>query len=137
MLPLGYRRSRGPRPLHGSGRLHAALFAIRGPVSGWSSRKQRTGVDGKREETRIIPAVRRVRVYGEEHEGLIDVERIDLDPVYDGFSGVVVELLREGDSYVVLQSAEVTGNRLLRFVTASEERALEVFEGEKGARDGG
>ncbi len=76
-------------------------------------------------------------MYGEEHEGLIDVERIDLDPVYDGFSGVVVELLREGDSYVVLQSAEVTGNRLLRFVTASEERALEVFEGEKGARDGG
>lgn len=72
---------------------------------------------------------------GEEHEGLIDVERIDLDPVYDGFSGVVVELLGEGGSYVVLQSAEVTGNRLLRFVTASEERALEVFE--KGAPDGG
>ncbi len=64
---------------------------------------------------------------------LIDIERIDLDSVYDGFSGVVVELLREGDSYVVLQSAEVAGNRLLRFVTASEERALAVFEREKGA----
>lgn len=73
---------------------------------------------------------------GDPQERLIDVERVDLDPVSGGFSGVVVELLREGDSYVVLQSAEVTGNRLLRFVTASEHRALQVFEGEKGAPDG-
>ncbi len=72
-------------------------------------------------------------MHGEPRERLIDVERIDLDPVYDGFSGVVMELLREGDSYIVLQSAEVTGNRLLRFVTASEERALAVFERERGA----
>lgn len=76
-------------------------------------------------------------MYGDPHERLIDVERIDLDPVYDGFSGIVVELLREGDYYVVQGSAEVTGNRLLRFVTASEERALEVFEVEKGVPDGG
>jgi len=76
-------------------------------------------------------------VYGDPHERLVDVERIDLDPVYDGFSGVVVELLREGDSYVVQGSAELTGNRLLRFVTVSEKRALEVFEGEKAAPDGG
>ncbi len=62
-------------------------------------------------------------MHGDPRERLIDVERMDLDPVHDGFSGVVVELLREGDSYVVLQSAEITGNRLLRFVTASEERA--------------
>ncbi len=83
------------------------------------------------------PQVRKFRVYGDPHERLIDVERIDLDPVYDGFSGVVVEILREGDSYVVLQSAETTGNRLLRFVTASEERALAVFEGEMDAPDCG
>ena len=76
-------------------------------------------------------------MYGDPHERLIDVERVDLDPVYDGFSGIVVELLREGDSYVVQGSAEVTGNRLLRFVTASEELALRVFEGEKGVPDGG
>lgn len=78
---------------------------------------------------------------GDPHERLIDVERVDLDPVSGGFSGVIVELLREGDSYVVLHSAEVTGNRLLRFVTASERRALEISEGEKrspeGAPDGG
>ncbi len=74
---------------------------------------------------------------GDPHERLIDVERVDLDPVCDGFSGVIVELLREGDSYVVLHSAEVTGNRLLRFVTASERSALEIFEGKKGAPDGG
>lgn len=76
-------------------------------------------------------------MYGDPYQVLIDVERVDLDPVCDGFSGIVVELLREGDSYVVLQSAEVTGNRLLRFVTASRERALEVFQGEKGAPNRG
>ncbi len=76
-------------------------------------------------------------MHGDPHEWLIDVERMDLDPLYDGFSAVILELLREGDSYVVLQSAEVTGNRLLRFVTASEERALAVFEREKGVPDGG
>ncbi len=76
-------------------------------------------------------------MHGDPHEWLIDVERMDLDPLYDGFSAVILELLREGDSYVVLQSAEVTGNRLLRFVTASEERALAVFEREKGAPEVG
>ncbi len=76
-------------------------------------------------------------MHGDPRQRLIDVERIDLDPVYDGFSGVVVELLREGDYFVVLQSAEVTGNRLLRIEAASEERALAVFEREKDAPDGG
>jgi hypothetical protein len=76
-------------------------------------------------------------MHGDPRQRLIDVERMELDPVYDGFSGVVVELLREGDYFVVLQSAEVTGNRLLRFVTASEERALAVFEREKGAPEVG
>ena len=76
-------------------------------------------------------------MHGDPHEWLIDVERMDLDPLYDGFSAVILELLREGDSYVVLQSAEITGNRLLRFVTASEERALAVFERETGAPEVG
>ncbi|QIN83298.1 hypothetical protein GBA63_12115 [Rubrobacter tropicus] len=35
-------------------------------------------------------------MYGDPHESLIDVERVELDPLYGGFSGVVVELLREG-----------------------------------------
>ncbi|MBA3703331.1 MAG: hypothetical protein H0W79_11020 [Rubrobacteraceae bacterium] len=74
---------------------------------------------------------------GDPRQRLIDIQRISLDPVYQGFSGIVVELLREGDSYVVLQSAEVTGNRLLRFVTASKERAIEVFEREKGVSEVG
>lgn len=67
----------------------------------------------------------------EPHQELIDIERIDLDPITYGFSGVIVELLREGDSYVVLQSAEASGNLLLRFVTHSGQRALEVFESGK------
>ncbi len=68
------------------------------------------------------------------NQELIDIERIDLDPVMYGFSGVILELLREGDSYVVLQSVEATGNRLFQFVTESEERALEVFERGKGTQ---
>jgi hypothetical protein len=67
----------------------------------------------------------------EPHQELIDIERIDLDPITYGFSGVIVELLREGDSYVVLQSVDATGNLLLRFVTNSGQRALEVFENGK------
>jgi hypothetical protein len=65
------------------------------------------------------------------HE-LIDIDRIDLDPVTDGFSSVVLELLREGDFYVVQETAQTTGNRILRFCTHSEERALHLFESEKG-----
>ncbi len=76
-------------------------------------------------------------MHPEPRQRLIDVERMDLDPVHDGFSGVVVGLLREGDYFVVLQSAEITGNRLLRFVTTSEERAIAVFEREKGAPEVG
>lgn len=59
---------------------------------------------------------------------LIDIERVALDPLLGGFSGVIVELLWSGDSFVVQQSAEVTGNRLLRFTTRSEELARTIFE---------
>jgi hypothetical protein len=59
---------------------------------------------------------------------LLDVERIDLDPLVDGFSGVVVELLVEGDHYVVRQTAELTGNPLLCFRTRSEALARALFE---------
>lgn len=59
---------------------------------------------------------------------LLDIQRIELDPLIDGFSGVVVELLMEGDRYVVRQTAELTGNRLLCFRTRSEALARALFE---------
>jgi hypothetical protein len=40
---------------------------------------------------------------------------VELDPLEDGFSGVLLEVHRRGDRYVLLEVAPATGNRLLRF----------------------
>jgi hypothetical protein len=50
-----------------------------------------------------------------------------MDPLLDGFSGVLVEVYRErepsgGFRYVLLETACVSGNRLLRF--SSNDRGL-------------
>lgn len=64
---------------------------------------------------------------------LLDAYFLALDPAYDGFSGVFVELYRltgHGCThYEVRQSAAATANRLLVFSTYSEELARAVFEG--------
>ncbi len=46
---------------------------------------------------------------------------VELEPLTDGFVGVLVEAHRQGDRYVLLETAPTTGNRLLRF--SSKERA--------------
>ena len=51
------------------------------------------------------------------------VSSVGMDPALDGFSGVLVEIYRERDPsggfrYVLLETACVTGNRLLRFTSA-------------------
>jgi len=53
-----------------------------------------------------------------------------MDPVLDGFCGVLVELLGVGESYVLLETAAGTGNRLLRFSSGSPELAYAFFEAE-------
>lgn len=77
-------------------------------------------------------------MYSDDHSGhpgteLIDAYFLALDPAYDGFSGVFVELYRftgHGSTrYEVRQSAAATANRLLVFQTCSEELARAVFEG--------
>ncbi len=50
-----------------------------------------------------------------------------MDPLLDGFSGVLVEIYRERESsggfrYVLLETASATGNQLLRF--SSKDREL-------------
>jgi len=52
---------------------------------------------------------------------------VDMDPLLDGFSGVLVEIYRErecsgGFRYVLLATASATGNRLFRF--SSKDREL-------------
>ena len=40
---------------------------------------------------------------------------VELDPLTDGFAGVLLEVHRREDRYVLLETAPTTGNRLLRF----------------------
>ena len=52
---------------------------------------------------------------------------VGMDPLLDGFSGVLVEVYRERDPsggfrYVLLETACVSGNQLLRF--SSKEKGL-------------
>lgn len=74
---------------------------------------------------------------------VLEVRYVALDPVIDGFEGVVVELgyrrhpgeylCREGsersypEPYVFTVSAATTGNRLLRITSASEIRVRQLL----------
>ena len=57
---------------------------------------------------------------------------VEMDPVLDGFCGVLVELLGMGEGYVLLETAAGTGNRLLEFRTRRLRLARSVFEAELG-----
>lgn len=75
----------------------------------------------------------------QEHQAnqeLIDAYVVELDPVLDGFYGIVVELCVFGTgvsrSYEVRQSALASGTRLLVFSSCEEGLARAVFDGELG-----
>ena len=67
-----------------------------------------------------------------EHEVLESVF-VEMDPVLDGFRGVLVELVGVGEGFVLLETAAGTGNRLLRFSSESPELAYALFEAELGS----
>ncbi len=58
----------------------------------------------------------------EEDIELLESLFVELDPLADGFTGVLVEVYRRGDRYVLLETAPTTGNRLLGF--SSKDREL-------------
>ena len=58
---------------------------------------------------------------------------VEMDPALHGFRGVLVELLGVGESYVLLETAAGTGNRLLRFTSESPDLAYALFEAELGS----
>lgn len=58
---------------------------------------------------------------GDEFE-LLESLFVELDPLTDGFSGVLLEIHRHGERYVLLGIAPTTGNRLLRF--SSKDKGL-------------
>ena len=47
---------------------------------------------------------------------------VELDPLEDGFGGVLLEVHRHGNRYVLLEVAPSTGNQLLRF--SSKDKGL-------------
>jgi hypothetical protein len=57
---------------------------------------------------------------------------VELDPLEDGFVGVLLEVYRLGDRYVLLQTAPATGNRLLRFSSKDRELIYAAFAKELG-----
>jgi hypothetical protein len=61
-----------------------------------------------------------------------------MDPLLDGFSGVLVEIYRERESsggfrYVLLETASATGNQLLRFSSKDRELVYAAVARELGA----
>jgi hypothetical protein len=58
---------------------------------------------------------------------------VEMDPLVDGFRGVLVELLGVGEGYVLMETAAGTGNRLLRFSSESPDLAYALFEAELGS----
>lgn len=46
---------------------------------------------------------------------VIESVTVAMDPALDGFVGVLVELVFDGERYVLSETALGTGNRLLRF----------------------
>jgi len=57
---------------------------------------------------------------------------VELDPLEDGFVGVLLEVYRLGDRYVLLETAPATGNRLLRFSSKDRELVYAAFAKELG-----
>ena len=55
---------------------------------------------------------------------------VEMDPVLDGFSGVLLELVGMGEGYALLETAVGTGNRLLCFSSERLDLAYALFEEE-------
>ncbi len=63
---------------------------------------------------------------------LLELLFVELDPLEDGFVGVLLEVHRRGDRYVLLETAPTTGNRLLRFSSKDRELVYAAFARELG-----
>ena len=67
----------------------------------------------------------------EGHE-VIEAIFVEMDPLQDGFCGVLVELVATGEGYAVVETAAGSGNRLLLFCSKSRALARSLFEAELG-----
>lgn len=55
---------------------------------------------------------------------------VAMDPILDGFAGVLVELVFDGELYTLSEMALGSGNRLLRFRSEDRRLAYALFEAE-------
>ena len=62
---------------------------------------------------------------------------VELDPLEDGFVGVLLEVYRHEDQYVLLEVAPATGNHLLKFSSKDRELVSAVLAGETSGLLGG
>ncbi len=72
----------------------------------------------------------------EEDIELLESLFVELDPPTDGFVGVLVEVHRRGDRYVLLETAPATGNRLLKFSSKDRELIYTVLNRELAGTPG-
>ncbi len=63
---------------------------------------------------------------------LLELLFVELDPLLEGFAGVLVEIYRCRDRYILLETASATGNQLLRFSSRDRELVYTVFDQERG-----
>jgi len=68
---------------------------------------------------------------------LLFASAVGMDPLLDGFTGVLVEVYRErepsgGFRYVLLETAAATGDRLLRFTSKDRELIYAALASELG-----
>jgi hypothetical protein len=68
-----------------------------------------------------------------EYTELLESLFVELDPLEDGFAGVLLEIHRHGDRYVLLETAPMTGNQLLRFSSRDRELIYAAFTQELGS----
>ena len=64
------------------------------------------------------------------HQEVLESNFVEMDPVLHGFAGVLVELLRVGEGYAVLETAAGSGDRLLDFFSESEALARALLDAE-------
>lgn len=62
-----------------------------------------------------------------EKEVLLESTYIELDPVLQGFEGVLVEITRHDEDYVLTQTAAGSGNRIFRFTSSNDALVYELF----------
>ncbi len=63
---------------------------------------------------------------------LLELLLVEMDPLQHGFVGVLIEVHRCGDRYILSETATATGNRLLAFSSKNKGLVYDIFARELG-----